>query len=938
MVIEVATPDGSTTTEKGDLLESFAERFVRTQGFEVETKVRVTAAELDLLCKHKVNGRTVYVECKAHRDNIGADVFRNLLGTVTFNHYDEGWLVSTGPLGKDAKGFKDEWERRDVTERRVLSIYTPQRVVENFVQANVIGPQPTKDQSEEAENLNVGDWLLLITQFGAFWAAPTLESGVPAGVIVYDAESGKLVQDLALLRRIAGTDCSLRSLDFERAIRSSPSSTLEAPPATPADKIVEVAYGDSWTDYRPARPQDFVGRLTQQEKILSLLNAVRVGATSTRVFAVTGDSGMGKSSLIAKMRDRTRNKRNKRKFFTYALDARSARSSRYVLASLVEGLRSAAECGFGDARTGEIVVSDFGDPLSSTSIQEYLSSLAERRQVICLIFDQFEELYSKPELFEVFEEAQRLFMSTISACANLVLGFAWRTDSTVPQDHPAYYMWHRLGDHRLEIGLGPFSDAEAAHALTLFEKELKRNLHPELRRQILENSRGYPWLLKKLCIHLFDQLEAGVEQSDLRETLDARTLFERDIQQLSGAQRTCLNFIAQTAPADWFEVLDTYGPEAIRGLQDRRLIVKSGDRVNIYWDIFRDYLLTGKTPPIPFTYIPSSPSLGALLLVAGQLRHGHGVPLATLAVAASLSEKTVGNIVRDLRMFGIATGEHSAPTLDSSLSSGELKPVLEKIRIVLRRHAVTSKLNKLEHGTAVSLDEIADELQKQNRGVVRRQETWRFYAERLGAWLTACGLLVADSSGGWLREDAGTVMLSTQIRRLRTRDLFTGEAPPGKVVEALEWLSLAPRTYGEISAAGFRNATSVLTRYGIVSRGKDKLFRVVREIRSDGAKGTVWRAILEDDCIADVVRMVESGPSITGIEIGARIAETYSQKWSRASKTRNGNALRRWADWVLSADGSGAVPSPPEGRAKRSSADAVGRGLILFQEADEIQS
>ena len=31
----------------------------------------------------------------------------------------------------------------------------------------------------------------------------------------------------------------------------------------------------------------------------------------------------------------------------------------------------------------------------------------ERSQVVCLVFDQFEELYSKPELFPVFEEAQR---------------------------------------------------------------------------------------------------------------------------------------------------------------------------------------------------------------------------------------------------------------------------------------------------------------------------------------------------------------------------------------------------------------------------------------------------------------------------------------------------------------------------------------------------
>ena len=100
MLIEVLTPEGSSTKEKGDLLESLASEFLRTQGYEVHNEVRVTASELDLLCKHKVNGRDVYVECKAHRDNLSAEVLTKLLGTVDLHEYSEGWIVSTGPLGK----------------------------------------------------------------------------------------------------------------------------------------------------------------------------------------------------------------------------------------------------------------------------------------------------------------------------------------------------------------------------------------------------------------------------------------------------------------------------------------------------------------------------------------------------------------------------------------------------------------------------------------------------------------------------------------------------------------------------------------------------------------------------------------------------------------------------------------------------------------------
>jgi hypothetical protein len=64
-------------------------------------------------------------------------------------------------------------------------------------------------------------------------------------------------------------------------------------------------------------------------------------------------------------------------------------------------------------------------------------------------------------------------------------------------------MWHRLRDHRLEVPLRPFPQTESSRAVTLFEKELGETLRPEIRRQVIEISQGYPWLLKKMCIHLF---------------------------------------------------------------------------------------------------------------------------------------------------------------------------------------------------------------------------------------------------------------------------------------------------------------------------------------------------------------------------------------------------------------------------------------------------
>ena len=260
-------------------------------------------------------------------------------------------------------------------------------------------------------------------------------------------------------------------------------------------------------DYRPARPEHFVGRKTAQRELLQFFTDVKKHRTDSRIFAIKGDSGIGKSSLVAKMRDVAKDSRKPNNLFLYAVDMRAANDASYVSSAVIKALKSAASHDFGHQNNLEI--SNYTDPMQSESICAFLSECDRKHELIILVFDQFEELYSKPELFAVFEEAKRLMFSAIAASSNLVLGFAWKTDSTVPQDHPAYHMWHQLSDHRFEVSLKPFSHSDAKQSLNIFESELGEKIRPELRRYLLENSQGYPWLLKKLCIHLYEQMQNG---------------------------------------------------------------------------------------------------------------------------------------------------------------------------------------------------------------------------------------------------------------------------------------------------------------------------------------------------------------------------------------------------------------------------------------------
>ena len=155
---------------------------------------------------------------------------------------------------------------------------------------------------------------------------------------------------------------------------------------------------------------------------------------------------------------------------------------------------------------------------------------------------------------------------------------------------------------------------------SIFQKELGEKLRPDLRRQLTENSQGYPWLLKKLCIHVYDLVQHEISQSELVDkALDIGSLFDKDLQQLTSAENTCLQMIAENAPADWYEMLKFSGQDVLGGLQDKRLIIRSGDRLNLYWDIFREYVLTQTVPSIALSYLPSSPSIRAMLKVGTQL-------------------------------------------------------------------------------------------------------------------------------------------------------------------------------------------------------------------------------------------------------------------------------------------------------------------------------
>lgn len=118
----------------------------------------------------------------------------------------------------------------------------------------------------------------------------------------------------------------------------------------------------------------------------------------------------------------------------------------------------------------------------------------------------------------------------------------------------------------------------------------KKKVHSDLRHNLIVSSQGYPWLLKKLCIHLHEKkniVRPKKKQEELLENkLDISSLFASDLEELNPNEVRALKFIAQRAPVDLVDTIDTCGEDVVTNLLHKRLIIKSGIRLNIYWDIF----------------------------------------------------------------------------------------------------------------------------------------------------------------------------------------------------------------------------------------------------------------------------------------------------------------------------------------------------------------
>ena len=244
-------------------------------------------------------------------------------------------------------------------------------------------------------------------------------------MFVFEAAGGKIISNEAQVQRLSERDSNLRDMTWVASSDNAKAIGVlrDAALKNELDNIAPVPVADDWSDYRPSRPEDFVGRDELLTSIFNFFEAAAVGDTKTRLISIKAPSGWGKSSFLVKLRAKCESHKFKSSYFVYGVDCRTASSARYPELALKKCFEMAISSGFVKA-SEKISITSAGEPFSDVSVVNLLSELRREKKVIVLFFDQFEEITTKQELSDLFLQIKAMCSAVESSCENVVLGFS----------------------------------------------------------------------------------------------------------------------------------------------------------------------------------------------------------------------------------------------------------------------------------------------------------------------------------------------------------------------------------------------------------------------------------------------------------------------------------------------------------------------------------
>jgi hypothetical protein len=876
-----ASDDPAASNTRGHLFERFIAKLLADRfGFEDPTtsNLNVTSEgiELDVVAEHRLTHGVAVAECKAYSRNVPARELTSFYGKLAVERFEKpsafGLLCALPRLTPEGEEKARAIERED-SSFRYLSADTIARELEAAGMTS--GLPPGIDLSS--------DPAIIITEDGVFRACLLLDEveRTPIRVAVWSAQGAAV--PTPTLTAVQGSEYSggLPAVDAGSpplANSGQPAKRHEMEPAV----IAKVLGSTSDFEYQfPASPRFFVGRRDFVSRLES-----SIGTSGTVVF--NAQSGWGKSSLALKMQSII----DAVGGHAYILDTRTADQPRYVVEVLRQAALSAAASGLLELPEDQKWAS-LGSSLASISKAKWLRPGSP----LLVFFDQFENVFRDIGLTKEFRD---LALAVRDLPGPVIVGFAWKTDLVGWTEGHPYQLRDEIRNASEVFLLEPFGANDVNVLLRRLEKAAGERLFPDLRARLRAYSQGLPWLLKKLADHILGELRAGVTQDQLlAESLNVQSLFEADLAELDLRQQEVLRHVARYAPIVASEVTERYDPESVQSLVDRRLVVQVGDRLDTYWDTFRDFLNTGRVP-IQDSYILRQTPRSVARVLARVVDLGGSAAVRDLAEALDTSDNVIFNLSRELRLLGVTVHEPNRVTvlpelLEAVDPENELR---RRVASALRKHRAYSTFRSLAErlGGDLTSAAYARELPSAFPAVDVAASSWNSYARAFLFWITYAGLAVQVGDTYSPNPD-GSEMITLRLLEgptaIRTRPSVPQEAP-ARPISILDRV-----TAGEVvRVAGDgdeRDAIRTLVSLGAVSVGTDRVAVPSADLARLGREAALLQMLATVPGGAAGLAVLREDPAADPMTVGEAIRDAAGATWTESTTHGNGGHFRAWA-------------------------------------------
>ena len=741
--IKVLLEEGDHKSKNGSVFENLIRMVLEKDRYKIIQNVHDAGLEIDLFAEHKTKNEILYAECKAKVKPKSTEI-KNFIYTMDYGVDDKmadyGYFIHTQELDRQAATLSLKLSEK----KKNVSFIGPQELIEILEDIGKI--MPFKDDS--IADLAISKLILSYSPKGFHYILILQRGSVAQYFTTLNAKTNKpeakLIQEFYKKNIKELADLEILEISNSSQTEITLSNEYER------DIIIQIRESENWYETSPASFHHFIGRLNLRRNLKGFLEKVRTGNTEKRIFFLDGKSGWGKSSLLAELKGSSLNlKFWKGRFFVSAIDTRSASSANFIGLAFKKLVEDAINNNFLEKNifTKQLIIASPHDILADETVKILFKELKKSKKLLVLIFDQFEDQFRKDNLFDAF---YKFCLDVDSQKANLVVGFSWKSEINIPIGNPAHPKFIQLREYAYPITIPAFSQNDVKQIIKQLEESIGKSIGVELENRLVQSSQGFPWLAKKLCIHTLNQYKEGKTIDEIiEEELNYKELFESDLSNLSGEESKALEYIAKRAfDGNPFEIseYETIDQDIVNSLIHSRLIIRTGSSYNIYWDIFRDYIITKEIPVIGESYLLRNSGKACLdCFLTFELNQKKSLVDLCNDYPNDISENSMGNILIELRSIGLVKktsgkDEYLVTPKVTNISSDFFKGYISK---KLSNYTPYYELLKIKKDT-IEVNDIVEVLKSIFTTVKFEDSTWNTYAKYLIIWLKMSDLEIKE--------------------------------------------------------------------------------------------------------------------------------------------------------------------------------------------------